>query len=428
MPLDSISGGLISPNNYEFRCDGSTKWGKVRVGGGASVFVPKLTFGAWDECQIELTLDANVTGQIRKSLVENADGSIEVGNGNFSFWYLPVGIRPGFNDEGGLDFILTLKKKPPVNVLPFLFNQVGVVAGLQPSLATQFSLGWNDEFQDEIVHVSETQVIGASGTIWVHCPEYVPNSIAFYHSSRAGEFTDRNYRTGKIGHLYRMKATDAAGKWTWADWSLDGNSIKLTCSPEFLDGATYPVIVAPAGDTFGFTAVAAVEEALLQNTMRVLYGTQPSSAGVVTTIHVHGDSSSGNAVYFRPIMYQTVANGGARMTYGAGQEVTSTTAAWLNMDVTGVAIASGTEYWPGVWLGGANYPDLMYDNLSSAGLHRMSQAYSGEDVPPDTWSTGSTLADRRWSIYATYTTGWATITKVLGGSSANITKVLGGAV
>ncbi len=244
--------------SYTITHNGTSRVTKIGSGTTGN-FVPKLTFGAWDECQIELTLDTNLTGAIRNAIIQNPDGSLTVSNSNFAFYYKPVPIKEGFNDMGGIDFKLTVNKNPKTNVLPFTYNSTLVNAYFQPPLTFEYATGWNDKFQCNIV-VTETEVTNVStNEILVSRPDYVINSIAFYHQSKAGNYLalgGKDYKVGKIGHLYRMKATDSSvtPKVTWANWSLSGSNINLTVDQTYLNTATYPVTIAPVGDTLGYTS------------------------------------------------------------------------------------------------------------------------------------------------------------------------------
>ena len=65
------------------------------------------------------------------------------------------------------------------------------------------------------------------------------------------------YTTGQIGMLYRMNLTGANGVTGYGDWSIVGSNFILTLNN--ISNMTYPIVISPAGDTFGYTTAGASE-------------------------------------------------------------------------------------------------------------------------------------------------------------------------
>jgi hypothetical protein len=410
MPLTSITRTKTANNNYEWTYNGSTKNGKTHLGQvGNNKFIPRLTFGAWDECQIVLTLDSNVTGNIANSLTENADGSLSVGNNNFGFWYNPTNVKEGFNDEGGMDFILTLKKKPGnVYQLPFTYNHTLVTAYFQPPLT------------QEQIDAGDQQ------------PDYVTNSIAFYHATQSGNYIGgKNYATGKVGHLYRLRATDSSAtpKTTWCDWSLAGDIITLTVPPTFLNTATYPVIIAPVGDTFGFlTAGGSTRILMTQDGTPTTYlqGSlfTAGSAGDVTEMSAWLRCDSANVgnhnakvgIYLHSDLSKVVGGNSATVAL-TGTSAKKDFAISASITATDYVLSvRGQELVGGDWSFTSIY--VAYDAGAANQGHTSSLAYAS--AWPSTWSS-PTHSTNKISVYATYTPaagGWTNIKNIRAGTGS----------
>jgi hypothetical protein len=77
----------------------------------------------------------------------------------------------------------------------------------------------------------------------------IPGSYAVYHEA----VKHGKYKSGKAFHIYRPRAWDSGGDTVWCDLEIDTTSGKLILdvSEEFLNRASYPVIIDP---TFGCTS------------------------------------------------------------------------------------------------------------------------------------------------------------------------------
>jgi hypothetical protein len=421
--------------SYTITYNGTSRVTKIGSGTTGN-FVPKMTFGAWDECQIELTLDSNVTGQIRNSLVQNPDGSLTVGNNNFSFYYKPVNVVPGFNDMGGLDFALTLTKKPGTTIsLPFIYNSQNVTGYLQPSLTSEYSNGWSSEFQD-IITVTDTQVIGSSGQVYVERPIYVVNSIAFYANDRAGDLTalgGKNYKAGKVGQLYRLKAVDSSAipKTSYFDWAMpDSTHITLNDNSGFLASATYPVIISPMGDTFGWSTVGGTGYSHTYDTAVGTSFTAPSGISTATINSITcwvkeltaGATNHGKGLIALTSTLALVANGvgGASSVYTGTmanpEERTSTFSSSPSLSDSTAYLLAWVKDNPG----GTHDAYVYYDTVSGPKRYVHNNNYT---TPVDLTGASST-SNRRVSIYCTYTPsgggGWTHISYVDGISESVI--------
>src|SRR5262245_22927289 len=93
-------------------------------------------------------------------------------------------------------------------------------------------------------------------------PRHVPNdlvqdSIAIYCNKR-----HNLYGTGKLGHIWRPEARDAAGRSTWCEVELGHHSLTIIVPPDFLAEAALPITIDP---TLGYTTVGATVDGGVYN-------------------------------------------------------------------------------------------------------------------------------------------------------------------
>jgi ASC-1-like (ASCH) protein len=135
--------------------------------------------------------------------------------------------------EEGQEFEIVLKEKPLTNKVQFTIQDKGVEYFYQPALTPE-----------EIER-------GANR------PENVVGSYAVYASENKVNYVGgKEYKTGKVGHIYRPRIEDLNGDWTWGELNIEKGLLTVTIPQEFLDKAVYPVRHA-AGLTFGYTSVGA---------------------------------------------------------------------------------------------------------------------------------------------------------------------------
>lgn len=135
--------------------------------------------------------------------------------------------------DGASEIEIFLLEKPTTNEVKFTLNTKGLDFFYQPAL-------------------TEKEI--AEGAIR---PENVVGSYAVYASEKMLNYTNgKEYKTGKVGHIYRPRVEDANGDWVWGDLNINKNILSVTIPQDFLDNAVYPVKHA-AGLTFGYTNLGA---------------------------------------------------------------------------------------------------------------------------------------------------------------------------
>lgn len=339
-----------------------------------SQFRPHIKFNKWDgECGIGLGFPDIMS----LSPIINGD-VITAGNTSYQFEWTPTSPKEGFNDEGGYDWRITLKKKPPVNSISFIYDASNVVAYHQPPLT-----------QPEI----------DGGAIR---PDHVVNSIAFYHSTKKAIHTSQTeankYKCGKVGHLYRMKCTDSSPipKTAWADWSLSDNIIILTIDQMYLNNAIYPVMVAPIGDTFGYTTAGSSQESWSANYI-LAGGTTYSPSSDGTGVSMSVCLSNGKNDKFKGAIYEGTTLIGETP---ASDTIPDETKQWVTANLSGSPqLNSASVYYLAFNINGT----LTYWFDSETPKSRYKNSNFALAFPnPITWDDTNYDA-RKVSIYCTYT-------------------------
>jgi len=354
----------LSPNNYEIDCTGE----KVRIGSAGNEFSPVIRFNRWNESYVELNLIGG--GQAAKFNSSSiVDGVVTAENQWFKLEYSEVGVKPGWNELGGVDYVITLKKYPGLNSVGFTYNHQKCNAYLQPPL---------------------TQAEIDEGAVR---PDHVVNSIAFYGDP---EQANNSYKTGKIGHLYRLRVTDALGAQTWADWGFGGgqSQITLTIPQAFLNAATYPVVIAPVGDTFGYTSEGGTEWET--PSYADVYGSVFAGvAGTITVLSLYIFERDWEA-YLSMAVYQE----SDYSLIDTSETYTGTELAykWIHLDVNTGAQITAQDYLLALR---SNQISFFYDLF--IGDHATMYGVEGEEWP-DPFVADDT-GTMKISIYCTYTAG-----------------------
>jgi len=326
-----------------------------------SAFYPQIKIKRWDN-------EANFS--IR--LADEGDAPAEISEDGEQIKWSKSAIEARFyalNDgEGGYEFEITLKERPKSNVLAFTLQTKGIAAYYQPALTAE-------EIAAE-----------------AYRPEHIVGSYAIYHDSKAGNFADRHYRAGKMGHIYRPQVVDAAGKTAWGDLNIDlaAGTLTVTIPQEFLDSATYPIRHA-AGLTFGYESAGGTETSAQGSDF---YGSKYTcaSAGTIDSITAY---VRGLSRYFEPVVCSAAK---AILANGVGPESADCTNAdnWLTTNYISKPTVAAADYYLGM-IPKSNYVYFHYD-ASGISLYDASNNYTTPTDPSD-----GTDGTNKYSIYATYT-------------------------
>ncbi len=282
--------------------------------------------------------------------------------------------------DGGHEFEFLLKEKPKSNVMNFTLRFKEATFHYQPELT-------QEEIDDGCYR-----------------PENVVGSYAVYGNKKNNE-----YQTGKICHIYRPEAVDNKGVKSWCDLNIQGEIATITIPQDFLDNATYPIIVDP---TFGYTTIGGTDST--PGTKESIWALGPHSAstsGDVTSMSAYLKNANGLAFTLGfydddttfPNDLQVDSAGG-----NAGADGWQT----QNMD-SDTAITSGTPYWLSIHFDNAAIT-CVFDSVGGFNRERKENVTYVGGTMVDPWPGDSiNSSSREYSIYATYTeTGDGTNIKI----------------
>lgn len=346
---------------------------------------PILKFNKWGgECNIRLL--ANLTGFHLKPDANKIDAESD----NILIRYLPA--REGFSECGGLDMIITFTARPTSNRILFDLDAKNTIMYHQPSLKERIKVG-ERQGRHIVASVTDTEAKSNSGILLTEAPLHAINSVAFYHSSKSHLIKSvadgEKYKIGKIGQLF---------SYPFASWSIEGSKLVFTINQGLLDTATYPLILRPYGDTFGY--VTAGSENTSGNTDIFVSGCESFTgvAGSGVTFHISTRDSTQDgyiqgAVYDNSSPEALVAN-----AYTAGIAVTVNAQHWVSGAFVGVATFAAATY----WLCSNRDTDEVRDyfDWTSGGATYENQAYG---TWPATIAMGHDWTARKFSHYVTVT-------------------------
>jgi hypothetical protein len=379
-------------------------------------FTPELKISRWDD---EATL-ALMPKMLNGSIIENKnlkfDGNnieIETPDVDYHLYEIP---KSTVNEDGSYEYNIILKKKPANNKVEFSIETKGLDFIFQPPLTKEYKNGYSEEYKRNIL-VTETQIKDLQGNVLEERPEKIVDSYAVYTSEEKVNWVGgKEYKTGKVGHIFRPKIIDSVGNWTWGVLSIDKKSgiLSVEIPQKFLDEAVYPVQQA-AGFEFGYVGEGATT---VNNVGFDLIKLEAGTATVSGTV---------NSIYFYA---KYNANGGATGyawqggLYGVDGEakpdtllspqtatgmVTSTTKAWYHLEFgSTLSVTASTKYYVAAYV---NYDATQtYTTYKDSGGDALESCSSNNGDVYNAWPTPLSEYDRTFpnpqnktSLYATYT-------------------------
>lgn len=148
--------------------------------------------------------------------------SLKVGN-ETDIWHI--------NENGNFEWDIEFATKPLINIFEWQITKSDGVQFDRQRFLSEFA-PW--ELTNDLIR-----------------PENVEGSYAIVCNKRhhirnpVDGSTIVNYRTGKLGHIFRPLCIDANGIERWAELLIEGDVLRITIPQDYLDNATYPMILDP---------------------------------------------------------------------------------------------------------------------------------------------------------------------------------------
>lgn len=274
--------------------------------------------------------------------------------------------KPEAGEDGGFEFEWIINKKPASNVFSATIQTKELEFIYQGELTEE----------EKLTSLRPDNVIG---------------SYAVYHSSKKNIVEGgKNYKTGKVFHVYRPHVKDAEGNEAWGILNINTETgvLTVTVSEKFLSSAVYPVVVDP---TFGYTSQGASDKLVFDNSGDYRVGFRADAiTGTLTAVAAYLKGAAVNNRYVFHLYSHSgstpnasLANSGNQTLNGTTYTLKSNTVSYSMVVDTYWAVVEGFQLVSGTG-------SIAYDtgNTTDYGAFR---ALS--------WLVDS----NRYSIYATYT-------------------------
>lgn len=275
-------------------------------------FKPQVKIMRWDN-ETNLSFRLKDDGLEKETVTTDKDKIVwSKGTREVHFYEFTNAEHP----EGASEFEIILKEKPKTNVVEFTLVDKDVAYHYQPAISPE-----------EIER-------GANR------PENVEGSYAVYAKTPKTNWADgKEYRVGKIGHIYRPKITDSVGTEVWGDLHVENGTLSVTIPQDFLDGAVYPVRHA-AGLTFGYTT----QGASAQNGQVVLGNafTMPAN-GTVTNITMYVSYNYYGGAH-RAAIYNSTSLTNVGTSIVKADCAVDTNTGWIDNAVADTSLTGGVNY------------------------------------------------------------------------------------
>jgi hypothetical protein len=281
-------------------------------------------------------------------------------------------IYPITEGDGGQEFEISLKVRPKSNVVQFTLVDKGV---------------------DYFYQTEFTQEEKDNG---FYQPDNVIGSYAIYTKENKINYVgDKEYKNGKVGHIYRPRIEDSDGNCIWGELNIEKGILSVTIPQDFLDKAVYPVRHA-AGLTFGYTSIGTGSSLISKNT--TIYHSIFASAGAGTIDSISFASKRYNSSYHPSGKAIIASSSGTLLTNGVSNATSSDddTAQFRAATMsTPPSVSASTNY-----ILGTIFNDFAFQYLDV-------QATTGGSVGSNSYTTPTNftpnLSNQKYSIYATYT-------------------------
>lgn len=301
------------------------------------------------------------------------------------------------NSDGAYKFVeMVLPEKPPTNQITFSVVSKDVAFFYQPELTQQ-------EIDEGAIR-----------------PDEVVGSYAIYSKSSGGMNSSdgKDYKVGKVGHLFRAYLEDANGDRIWADYNTDLSEtgiLTITVDQTWINNAAYPVTLDP---TFGYTGVGASFINVSTNDHVIAGQWTIGENGSLDSITIYSDSDNvTNCSAFNVIYNDSSDAPGSLKGTSSSRTVSDNELDWFTQSMSSESLVASTPYWLAIHVtttsqfGAPVKP--AYDSNTNNGAYK-SVAQNTWTSPQDPFPASPTTATtREYSYYATYTPSYTGSTETL---------------
>jgi len=379
-------------------------------------FQPQMKICRWGDTpdDNEVNVSLRLVHDEKTPTVTAEDGKIKwIGDKVEAHWY---DINNTDHPEGASEFEVLLltdprPKKTGDYQVKFTLVDKGVQYALQPRMdAGQIAeakakadgyqnISWfNKEFIDLYYNPNDrkdgyTETTSPDG----ERPINVVGSYAVYASEEKTNWVGgKEYKTGKVGHIFRPKIIDSAGTEVWGDLHIENGTLSVTIPQEFLDKGIYPIIVDP---TFGYNVAGGTDyEPAADSIFASNYNNIIAVGVVVASVSFYGKKEGGDRSSIAAIYEGTTLLSPQSSTL----TINSTTAQWWTNTFSGPTLVAGHTYRPAFfedYVDASNNVHIYRDSGGTGNTVYQNTAY-GSWTNPATFSNSSSI----YSIYATVTT------------------------
>lgn len=331
-------------------------------------FFPQVKFMGWDN---DVNFSIRILTKNQLSVREEGDKVLFIED---KYTHRIYAEDTG-DEYGGLEFDTIISNNHEGNILTYTLQMKGVDLYKQGELT-------KEELQ-----------FGAKR------PENVIGSYAVYARKSGNDIrSPKNYKTGKIAHIYRPFAEDANGNKVWCELDYDSKKqvMYLIVPYEFFESATYPIRIDP---TIGYTSVGASTSGNGQPWASTYTMVADSNA---IKISVYGSQNGGSAVLGG--LYNNAAGLPSTLYCKGGVNNFDASGSWKDSYLSGEYLTNGTVYWITSNCGGpaSNGVIINYDSVAKTVSYDSTQNYTANTgALKTTWTSSGTISLSQ-SLYLTY--------------------------
>lgn len=331
-------------------------------------FFPQVKIMRWDN---EVNFSARLIHDEKSPIVSTEADKIIWSGEKVEAYFYAVSIDKN-NPEGGQEFEVILKEKPKTNIVSFTIQDKGV------------EYLYQRELTQEEIDQGNSMPENAIGSYAVYASEYKTNYVG-----------GKEYKCGKVGHIFRPKIIDSAGTKVWGELKIENGILSVTIPQDFLDKAVYPVRHA-AGLEFGYHSNGVASLGLVYNR---IYGrvAVPASSGNVSSISILTTAGVDGTENFKGVIVDSSLN---ILTNGVGAATNVLlNDVWYSSTYTSKpAVTNGNTYYLCLTVNVAfNLAYDIYGTATESFTDLSNNYYTPQNCGTVTYLT------HKMSIYCTYT-------------------------